>query len=193
LDIYGEIDDPKTLRQRIDTLNQKHIVRVHGYAPLEDLDRALSTAHVAINLRYPTMGEASASQLRIWEHALPSLVTRVGWYASLSPEAVAHVRPDNEVTDIRMHLETFIQDPERFARMGQHGRRLVQSEHHAKAYVNTIVSLVSMARELKLRHAAFDLAQRAGAIIGAWSTQMKTDSDAPKRVAEKIHSITAQI
>jgi glycosyltransferase involved in cell wall biosynthesis len=191
LDIYGEIDDPKALRQRINALNLKDTVKVHGYAPLEDLDRALSTAHVAINLRYPTMGEASASQLRIWEHALPSLVTRVGWYASLSADAVAHVRPDNEVADICTHLETFIQDPERFARMGQHGRRLVQTEHHAKAYVNTIVSLVAMARELKLRYAAFDLAQRAGAIMGGWSTQMKTDSDAPNRVANKIHSLTA--
>lgn len=192
LDIYGEIDDPKTLRQRIHTLNLKDTVKVHGYAPAEELDRALSIAHVAINLRYPTMGEASASQLRIWEHALPSLVTRVGWYASLSPDAVAHVSPDNEVTDIRTHLETFIHDPERFARMGQHGRRLVETEHHAKAYVDTIISLVSLARELKLRHAAFDLAQRAGAIMGAWSREMRSDSDAPTRVAQKIHSLTAQ-
>src|SRR5687768_1761258 len=128
LDIYGEIDDPKTLRQRIHSLNLQDTVRVRGYAPAADLDHALSTAHLAINLRYPTMGEASASQLRIWEHALPSLVTRVGWYASLSPDAVAHVRPDNEVADIRSHLETFLQDPERFARMGQNGHRLVQTE-----------------------------------------------------------------
>ena len=33
-----------------------------------------------INLRYPTMGEASLSQLRIWRHALPSMVTQVGWH-----------------------------------------------------------------------------------------------------------------
>jgi glycosyltransferase involved in cell wall biosynthesis len=193
LDIYGEIDDPKTLRQRIHTLNLKETVTVHGYTPLAQLDQALSTAHLAINLRYPTMGEASASQLRIWEHALPSLVTRVGWYASLSSDAVAHVSPDDEVAGIRLHLESFLQDPQRFAHMGQRGRRLVETEHHPKSYVETIVSLVAIARELKLRHAAFDLARRTGAIMGAWSTQMKTDVHAPNRVAEKIHSLTAQI
>lgn len=190
LDIYGEIDDAKTLRQRIHALNLRDTVKVHGYAPAGDLDHALSIAHVAINLRYPTMGEASASQLRIWEHALPSLVTRVGWYASLSPDAVAHVRPDNEVVDIRSHLETFLQDPERFARMGRHGRRLVETEHHPQAYVNTVISLVARARELKLRHAAFDLAERAGAIMGRWSKEMKNDVDASRRVAEKIHALT---
>ena len=189
LDIYGEIDDPKTLRQRIHTLSLKDTVKVHGYAPAQDLDHALSIAHLAINLRYPTMGEASASQLRIWEHALPSLVTRVGWYASLSPEAVAHVRPDHEVSDIRSHLEAFLQDPERFSLMGQHGRRLVQTEHHPQAYVSTIISIVANARQFKLRHSAFDLAQRSGAIMGSWSEEMKTDPAAPLRVAAQIHTL----
>jgi len=192
LDIYGEIDDAKTVRQRIQTLALKDTVKVHGYAPLEDLDHALSTASLAINLRFPTMGEASASQLRIWEHALPSLVTRVGWYASLAEDAVAYVRPDNEVADIRSHLETFLEDPERFARMGQRGRRLVETEHHPKAYASTIVSLAENAREFKLRHAAFALAERTGAIMGSWTKEMVNDAAAARRVAEKIHSLTAQ-
>ena len=192
LDIYGEIDDPKMLRQRIHTLNLKDTVTVHGYTPLAELDEALSTSHLAINLRYPTMGEASASQLRIWEHALPSLVTRVGWYASLSPDAVVHVHPDNEVADIRSHLETFLQDPARFARMGQHGRRLVETEHHPKTYVDTIISLVENAREFKLRQAAFYLAERSGTVMGSWTRLMTTDFDSPNRIARKIHSLTAQ-
>ncbi len=190
LDIYGEIDDAKTLRQRIHTLDLKDTVKVHGYAPAADLDQALSNASLAINLRYPTMGEASASQLRIWEHGLPSMVTRVGWYASLSADAVAHVRPENEVADIRSHLEAFLEDPERFARMGQHGLSLVMREHHPKVYVSAIISLVENACELKSRHAAFDLARRAGAIMGSWSKQMIDDADSPRRVAEKIHAFT---
>lgn len=192
LDIYGEIDDAKTLRQRIQTLDLKDTVKVHGYAPAADLDHALSNASLAINLRYPTMGEASASQLRIWEHALPSMVTRVGWYASLSEKAVAHVRPENEVADIRSHLQSYLDDPDRFARMGQHGRRLVETEHHPRTYASAMVSLASDARQLKLRHAAFHLGQRAGAIIGSWSKEMINDGDSARRVAEKIYSFTAQ-
>ncbi|HKR14420.1 MAG TPA: glycosyltransferase [Pyrinomonadaceae bacterium] len=192
LDIYGEIDDAKTLRQRIAALELKDTVKVHGYAPAADLDEALSVASLAINLRYPTMGEASASQLRIWEHALPSLVTRVGWYASLPEDAVAHVRLDSEVADIRSHLENFLENPERFARMGHHGRRLVETDHHPKTYAAALISLVEEARDLKLRQSAFDLAQRAGAIMGSWSKEMNDDLDAARRVAEKIHALTAK-
>ena len=189
LDIYGEIDDAKTVRQRITALDLKDAVKVHGYAPAEDLDHALSTASLAINLRYPTMGEASASQLRIWEHGLPTLVTKVGWYASLSEATVAHVRPEHEVADIRSHLESFLDDPERFARMGAQGRRVVETEHHPATYSDTIVSLAANAREFKLRHAAFELAQRSGAMMGSWTNLMKADEDAPRRVAERIHGL----
>lgn len=189
LDIYGEIDDAKTLRQRIHTLNLKDAVKVRGYAPAEDLDHALSTASLAINLRYPTMGEASASQLRIWEHGLPSLVTKVGWYESLSGKTVAHVRPEHEVADIRSHLESFLDDPDRFARMGKEGRRVVETDHHPATYASTMVSLAANARDFRLRHAAIDLAQRSGEIMGSWTSLMKTDGDAPRRVAEKIFTL----
>jgi glycosyltransferase involved in cell wall biosynthesis len=183
LDIYGEMDDAKSVRQRIQGLNLKHLVTVHGYAPANELDHALQAASLAINLRYPTMGEASASQLRIWEHALPSLVTKVGWYGSLSEETVAHVRPDNEVEDIRAHLAAFLQDPERFAHIGREGRRFLEQEHDQSKYVQAVVSLASSTRELNLRKAACDLARRAGEKIGSWN---KEDGDTPQRVAEHI-------
>ena len=191
LDIYGEIDDAKTLRHRIQALDLKDAVKVHGYAPLSDLDHALSTASLAINLRYPTMGEASASQLRIWEHGLPTLVTKVGWYASLSEETVAHVRPEHEVADIRSHLESFLADPERFVRMGKEGRRVVETDHHPATYSDTMVSLAANARQFKLRHAAFELAQRSGEVMGSWTSLMKADTDAPRRVARAIHALIA--
>jgi glycosyltransferase involved in cell wall biosynthesis len=182
LDIYGEMDDAKSVRQRIQALNLKQLVTVHGYAPAHELDQALRAASLAINLRYPTMGEASASQLRIWEHALPSLVTKVGWYGSLSEETVAHVRPDQEVEDIRAHLAAFLQNPEHFAHIGRQGRRFLEQEHDQDKYVQAIVSLVSSARELNLRKAACDLARRAGEKMGSWNS----DGDTPRRVAERI-------
>ena len=65
------------------------------------------------------MGEASVSQLQIWDHALPSLVTKVGWYACLPAETVAFVRPDHEIIDIHAHLRAFLSEPWRYAQMGE--------------------------------------------------------------------------
>jgi glycosyltransferase involved in cell wall biosynthesis len=189
LDIYGEMDDAKALRSEIHKWNLKEMVSVHGYAPESELDQALDAASLAINLRYPTMGEASASQLRIWDHALPSLVTKVGWYGSLSGEIVGHVRPEHEVADIRSHLESFLENPARYVRMGERGYRFVKEEHDAETYAKTIVSLVSDARNFMLRKTAYDLARRTGALIGSWSSP-KSIGDLPRKVAEKIHTLS---
>ena len=191
LDIYGEIDDSKTLRNQIHKLDLREMVSVHGYAPEPELDQALDGASLAINLRYPTMGEASASQLRIWDHALPSLVTKVGWYGTLPDEIVGHVRPENEVADIRAHLESFVEDPTRYARMGERGYRFVKEEHDPEAYAKTIVSLASDARQFMLRKTAYDLARRTGILIGSWKSPT-TIGDLPRKVAEKIHMLSEQ-
>jgi glycosyltransferase involved in cell wall biosynthesis len=190
LDIYGQIDDSKTLRKRIHKLDLRNTVRVHGYAPEAELDKALNAASLAINLRYPTMGEASASQLRIWAYALPSLVTKVGWYSSLSEETVAHVRPEHEVADIQSHLKGFLKDPAHFARMGEQGLRILKQEHHPEMYVRTILALASNSRQFSLRKTAYDMATRAGTQMSAWVGQSEKD-DGPRRVAEKIHALTS--
>ena len=66
------------MRDEVEELRLQDIVTLHGFVPAEALEAALASAHLAINFRFPTMGEASVSQLQIWDHALPSLVTRVG-------------------------------------------------------------------------------------------------------------------
>jgi hypothetical protein len=73
------------------------------------------------------MGESSISQLQIWEHGLPSLVTAVGYYATLPEETVAFVRPSHELEDIQAHLRRFLADPAAFSRMGLAGRRYLNS------------------------------------------------------------------
>lgn len=184
LDIYGEIDDPKSLRDWIRDLGLKQLVSVHGYAPSAELDHALESSSLAINLRYPTMGEASASQLRIWTHALPTLVTKVGWYASLPNDAVAHVRPEHEVDDIKSHLLRFLEEPQRFASMGEAGLRLLEKEHRPEQYASTLVSLASNTARFNLRKSAYELAERSGALLGEWLNETE---EMPVRVAAKLH------
>ena len=64
--------------RRFENLVSGNLVQLHGYTPEKELNKVLEKSHLAINLRYPTMGEASGSQLRIWYHALPSSGDRRG-------------------------------------------------------------------------------------------------------------------
>ena len=186
LDIFGEIADARALRRRIRQLELGKLVQLHGYAPEDELNRALENSHLAINLRYPTMGEASGSQLRIWYHALPSLVTDVGWYSSLSSDTVAHVRHEHEIADIQKHLKAFLTEPDRFAKMGEEGLRTLERIHNPEDYVHNILELARDRRQLALRKAARDLAKRAGTAMGSWTS--KADDD-PRRIAEHIYEL----
>ena len=170
LDVYGDIlDGQPQLRALIKSLDLKKQVTLHGFAPEAKLDEALSAAHLAINLRSPTMGEASGSQLRIWAHALPTLVSQVGWYGSLPPDAVAFVRTDDhEVSDIQAHLRAFLAAPSAFAAMGERGRRELAEQHAPEHYAQTIVEMAAQARGFRARAVSFKLAERAGMLMSEW-------------------------
>jgi glycosyltransferase involved in cell wall biosynthesis len=168
LDVFGEIlDNEKEIKAQIRALRLKRLVTLHGFAPEVELDEALSQADLAINLRYPTMGEASGSQLRIWTHALPSLVTNVGWYATLPANVVAHVHEgENEVADIQLILRGFLNDPARFAAMGQKGKAILAEQHSPQMYARGLIDFVEEIREQRARAALCALAERTGQVTG---------------------------
>lgn len=186
LDVFGEIPDGRRLRRRIGKLGLERLVQLHGYTPETELNKVLRESHLAINLRYPTMGEASGSQLRIWYHALPSLVTDVGWYSSLSSDTVAHVRPQHEIADLQSHLRGFLKNPEPFAKMGQRALHTLCEQHDPEKYVHTILELAGNVRQFTARKSAYDLARRAGTMMGSWTSNAGKE---PIRIAEKIYEI----
>jgi glycosyltransferase involved in cell wall biosynthesis len=186
LNIFGELADARGLRSRIRQLELGSLVQLHGYAQEDQLNRVLEQSDLAINLRYPTMGEASGSQLRIWYHALPSLVTDVGWYSSLSSETVAHVRHEHEIADIQTHLKAFLNEPDRFAKMGEAGLRTLERVHNPEEYVQNVLEMARDRCRLSLRKAARDLAKRAGTAMGPWTSKAGDD---PARIATKIYEL----
>src|SRR5438067_6262196 len=114
------------------------------------------------------MGEASASQLRIWHHGLPSLVTRTGWYGTLPENTVAFVRPDNEAEDIHEHLTGFLSDPQRYRELGENGRSYLHQHHTFETYVDALIELVNAAIEFRPHWSATYWSRRAGGAMSPW-------------------------
>jgi hypothetical protein len=135
------------------------------------------------------MGEASGSQLRIWSHALPSLVSKVGWYAELPANAVAFVRTgETEVSDIRNHLKAFVENPEIYSQMGERGQQILKEKHSPESYVATVLELARNAELLRARHAGLMLAERTAQAARQFiSPSLLTDTF--QRVATEIHSL----
>jgi hypothetical protein len=114
------------------------------------------------------MGESSFSQLQIWDHTLPTLVSQVAWYAKLPDNAVAFVRPEHEVRDIQRHLNAFLADPQRFVDMGAQGRRFLEEHHRPEMYAEALIDFVAEAQRFSPQAAAYELAVRVGTAMHGW-------------------------
>jgi hypothetical protein len=70
--------------------------------PLAQFHLSMQACDVAVNLRYPTGGETSASLVRLLASGIPTLVTDVGSFSELPEGVVAKVAMDEHEID---HLE----------------------------------------------------------------------------------------
>lgn len=192
LDIYGQIDDPHALREELADPALRDLVQVHGFVPDEELERALAQAHLAINLRYPTMGEASGSQLRIWNQALPSLVTRTGWYADLPVGAVGFVDPEREEADLHRHWQALLEDHRPYREQGLTGRRLLEARHDPVSYARDLLAFA--VKVIRMRPLALldSLPERVGAELRGWQGAAGSTSFQAlplRQVATAIHAL----
>jgi glycosyltransferase involved in cell wall biosynthesis len=176
LRICGPTWDTKYVESRITELGLKDLSEVRGYMSVENLKAELKQADLAVNLRYPTMGEASLTQLMIWEQALPALVTEVGWYATLPRTTVAFVRPDHESEDIVRQLRAFLENPQGFAQMGCEGYQVLQREHAPDRYAEALLALADSARGWTVRDSRLRMAARAGDEMRHWITAAASDA-----------------
>lgn len=143
LDVYGTVANLEAVRAELVQLELDGTVRLHGFVAERELRRALECADLAINLRHPTRGEASHSQLMIWEQALPTLVTRADWCGELPEETVGFVRPEHEADDLSDQLSAFLAQPERFLEKGRHGRSRLDERHKPAAFVAAVLDLAA--------------------------------------------------
>lgn len=167
LDICGQLWDESHIRAQIERLGLSSLVNLYGFLADSQVEEKLSTAHLAINLRYPSMGEASLSQLQFWDYGLPTMVTRTGWYMSLPEDAAAFVRPVREIEDIQAHLRAFLADPQAFRTMGVRGRRALEN-HDPEKYAADMAAFASAAVAGSARIPALGLAGRVGNDLSQW-------------------------
>ena len=144
LDIYGNVSFINVLEEKAEECGITGLYNIHGFVDEETLERALQDAHFALNLRWPTMGETSSSQLRYWSHALPTIASDVGWYHEVPEQALIKIPIENEVECLREKLLQIVGNPASFAAYGEMGREYLEKEHSPQRYVD---GLLEFARE----------------------------------------------
>ncbi|HYO64131.1 MAG TPA: methyltransferase domain-containing protein [Pyrinomonadaceae bacterium] len=123
-------------------------VTVTGHVSLEEFQRRIASADIAVNLRERTVGETSGSLCRIMAAGVAAVVSNVGWFSELPDAAVVKVDMD-ECADalLRAYLKRLIEDAPLRARLGANARRHVLAEHDiersAEGYVNFVREVVA--------------------------------------------------
>jgi glycosyltransferase involved in cell wall biosynthesis len=189
LDVFGTMADREKMHQLVGRLGLSERVTLHGFVSGSEIDKALRETDLVVNLRNPSMGEASGSQLHLWQYALPALVTRHAWYATLPEETVAFVRPEFEVEDIQRHLSEFLAKPETYRELGRNGRRYVEEHHSIQGYASALLEVARRAPEFQAKWIAHDLARRSAAAMKGWSDE-STMGPLALEVARQIELLT---
>jgi len=133
----GRPDDLLELARELGVAGRVHVT---GFVAPEDFAASIAACDLALNLRYPTAGETSASLLRVLALGRPAVVSDYAQFAEL-PDAVVVKAPlgpaergdGGEVEALARELAALLAAPERLAAMGQAAREHVRRHHDPAA------------------------------------------------------------
>jgi len=185
LDIYGKIWNREIILELIIKLDLEDLVILHDYVENDKLETALSEADLAVNLRFPSVGEVSHSQLQIWKHQIPSIVTSVGWYATLPPNTVYFVRPGKEVEDLQKHFADFLLNPEVFQTTGINGKQYLIKYFSPHDYCNGLIKFSEYIKKQRTLSAGFSLLENIIPKIRA----LEAGDSIKSKIAEKFAAL----
>jgi hypothetical protein len=141
-EIFGSLWDKAYVSRRIKTLGLQQIVRLRGFVDETALDQAVAASDMVFNLRYPTIGEASGTQMRIWNNSAPSAVTADGWFGLLPDDSVVKVVPGSEIATIGSILDRLVLDRHSYDSLGARGRATLVEFHSPVDYATAVVEFL---------------------------------------------------
>lgn len=133
--VVGDVAPQVDLAGEAERLGVTDRVTVTGFVDYPRFERALAACDLAVNLRYPTAGETSASLLRLLAAGRGAVVSDFAQFADL-PEEVAVRVPlgdGEEAAALAALLPPLFADRGRLAAMGEAARRHVATRHHPAA------------------------------------------------------------
>ena len=128
--LAGAIAPGFELDRRIDGLGLQGAVVSSGYVDDRTLWSLMAACDVIVSLRAPTMGETSAAALQALALGKPLVVSALGWFAELPPEAARQIPVGGPEIDVLADaLEELTADETLRRRMGDAAIEYVRTEH----------------------------------------------------------------
>jgi glycosyltransferase involved in cell wall biosynthesis len=142
-DVMGNLWDPGLIHRQAEALGIADRVHLHGFVKERMLDAYLAQAHLVFNLRYPSMGEASGSQMRIWNAASASVVTNLGWYSDLAEGTTFKIEHAEEVPALQALIRRLAADRTIGHAVGVAGRAQLEAHHTPTLYAAGVAEVAA--------------------------------------------------
>lgn len=127
--IVGEISGSCGVVELIDALGLKDRVIVTGFVTNDGFKEYINATDLAINLRYPTAGETSASLLRIMGAGVPVITSNYKQFAEFPDDSCVKIdMGEGEVVRLREAIEALASSVSLMKSMGDRAREYVARE-----------------------------------------------------------------
>lgn len=126
-------------------LLDKEIV-YHGY--VDNIDALLQEMDIAINIRFPSVGESSQSLLQCWANKLPCIIRNTKSYSCVSSEVAFCLKENFSNSELLSLLQYMISNPCKVNFKTEKAFNHLIEKHSPVSYVEQLFNLIST--DLKL-------------------------------------------
>jgi glycosyltransferase involved in cell wall biosynthesis len=166
------------------------LVRSTGYVDAASFEEYMQLIDICVNLRWPTMGETSASLCRALGAGKPCIVSDVGWFAELPDHCVAKVAPgDREEEMLSAHLRDLIEHPAMRETMGANARRYIAENHEIGDISRQYAEFIEQVTTLRARQESLGGLVRAAAVALADLGVTETDTEIISSTARHLATL----
>ncbi len=115
-------------------------IKKTGFVSLEQFDNLIHCCDITINLRHPSMGETSASLLRMMTVGKPSVVSNDAWFSELPDHVVCKVpiEPEVEKASLTTSISRLVEDQVYRDQLGQAGKQYIFEQHNPEKIAKEI-------------------------------------------------------
>lgn len=177
LSIAGEIGPEELLQDVTAAIAEGHDVDNLGFLSDRDLDDRIHQADLVVNVRSPSMGEVSGSQLRVFAAGGLSVVSRDAWYGSLPDDTVFKIDPNDAARGLRVAIETIASSPEDHQDKRAAGYKFVKQDHGLERYREAFVEMLDESPRAIQHGIGVRIAERTADFYDRAGAGMHADAD----------------
>lgn len=119
-------------------------IKKTGFIPKGDYEKLVSCSDIIVNLRYPSMGETSATLLQAMTAGKPCIVSDIAWFSELPDNTVLKISIDKnkENDELKQSVNLLISDTQKRTDLGKNAQRYILEYHNPFILSNEICQFI---------------------------------------------------